>query len=171
MRTCSPLRRRWFNWTLALLERRARGPHAQTGAVDRLHAVLHGSVMRRGLQDFLGLTNARFLGSVGAVVAPEALSFFRLIGLPLRNIYSLAEAGGPVAIGGIDEDGDTLGTILPTLEHRIGPAGVLEIRAKASPQDDSCFCGSGDTGPRAICGRRRRHCAGDRVRRAVTAGS
>ena len=127
--------RRWlFDWVLAAAQRLARRRRAQWGALDALQASLHEWVMMRGLQNFVGLTRARFLGSVGAVTAPEALNFFRWIGLPLRNIYSLAEAGGLAAIGEVEEDGDTLGAILPALEHRIGPGGILEIRRKAGQQ-------------------------------------
>lgn len=126
------IRRRLFDWALAGASQRARQPRAQWGLLDRLQVALHEWVMMRGLQNFVGLTRARFLGSVGAVTAPEALDFFRWIGLRLRNIYSLAEAGGLTAIGEVEEDGDTLGAILPALEHRIAASGMLEIRRKAT---------------------------------------
>jgi len=128
------IRRLLLDWALAAAQQRARRPRAQWGVFARLQAMLYDWIMMGGLQDFVGLTRARFLGSVGAVTAPEALDFFRWIGLPLRNIYSLAEAGGLAAIGEVEEDGDTLGAILPALEHRIAAGGMLEIRRKATPQ-------------------------------------
>lgn len=137
------MRRRLFDWALTSAQQRARLPRAQWSVSDRVQAVLHDWVMMRGLQDFVGLTRARFLGAVGAVTAPEALNFFRWIGLPLRNIYSLAEAGGLAAIGDVEEDGDTLGAILPALEHRIASGGMLEIRRKWTHHDTGHQSGEG----------------------------
>ena len=115
--------RRWiFDRILAAASRRG----------GRAPSIVHRFLMLDGLQDFLGLSRARFLGSAGAMVAPEALSFFRGIGLPLRNVYSLVEAGGLTAIGAIDEGSDALGSILPALEHRIGAEGMLELRARSA---------------------------------------
>lgn len=137
------IRRKLFDWALATAAQLARRPRAQWGVLDRLQVVLHEWIMMRALQDFVGLTRARFLGAVGAVTAPEALDFFRCIGLPLRNIYSLAEAGGLTAIGEIEEDGDTLGAILPALEHRIAAGGMLEIRRKATQRGAGVQSGEG----------------------------
>jgi long-chain acyl-CoA synthetase len=116
---------------------------AASGRGGRAPSAMHRFLMLEGLQDFLGLTRARFLGTAGAMVAPEALSFFRGIGLPLRNVYSLVEAGGLTAIGAIDEGSDALGSILPALEHRIGADGMLELRARSAGAADGWFA-SGD---------------------------
>lgn len=133
------LRRRLFDWALAAAGRGERRPHSQWTVMERLQAGLRHFVILRELQDFTGLSRARFLASTGAVTSPEALDFFRKIGLPLRNVYSLAEAGGPVAIGEADARSDTISAMLPALEGRVGFGGMLELRRKplqSGPQGD-----------------------------------
>ncbi|MGJ2408961.1 AMP-binding protein, partial [Salmonella enterica subsp. enterica serovar Paratyphi A] len=63
---------------------------------DRLQFFLLWLVMFRNLQKFIGLDRMRCGFCGGASVSPEVLKFFRVLGLPVFQVYGMTESGGVV---------------------------------------------------------------------------
>ena len=83
----------------------------------------------RALQNFLGLRDARVALTGAAPIAPDVVRFFRVLGLPLIEVYGLTESTGMVL--GHPLHDVVVGTVgLPTVgvEHRIADNGEFQIR-------------------------------------------
>ena len=79
----------------------------------------------------LGLDKVRWVVVSGTQIPPEAIGFFRALGVQVRPAYSLAEAGGyAIAPTGDRVRGDTLGKPLPGFEVRVQD-GELLLRGAA----------------------------------------
>ncbi len=87
--------RRCFESGKALFERvEQRG--GQRTLVDRLHFGLLWLAMFRNLQKFVGLDRMRCGFCGGASVSPEVLKFFRILGMPVYQVYGMTESGGVI---------------------------------------------------------------------------
>jgi long-chain acyl-CoA synthetase len=83
----------------------------------------------RSLQNFIGLRRATVALTGAAPIPPDVVRFFRVLGVPLIEVYGLTESTGMVT--GHRRDQVLVGTVgVPTLgvEHRIGPDGELLLR-------------------------------------------
>jgi long-chain acyl-CoA synthetase len=83
----------------------------------------------RALQNFIGLRNALVALTGAAPIPPEIVRFFRVLGVPLVEVYGLTESTGMVT--GHPLDKVIIGTVgTPTLgvEWRIGEAGEFQMR-------------------------------------------
>jgi len=83
----------------------------------------------RALQNFIGLRRAKVALTGAAPIPPDVVRFFRVLGVPLIEVYGLTESTGMVTGHRLDEV--LVGTVgVPTLgvEHRIGPDGELLLR-------------------------------------------
>jgi long-chain acyl-CoA synthetase len=83
----------------------------------------------RALQNFIGLREARVALTGAAPIPPDVVRFFRVLGVPLVEVYGLTESTGMVT--GHPLDDVIVGTVgKPTLgvEWRIGEAGEFQIR-------------------------------------------
>jgi long-chain acyl-CoA synthetase len=79
----------------ALFERvEQRGGQRSWG--DRLQFALLWLLMFRNLQKFVGLDRMRCGFCGGASVSPEVLKFFRILGLPVYQVYGMTESGGVI---------------------------------------------------------------------------
>ncbi len=63
---------------------------------DRLQFTLLWLLMFRNLQKFVGLDRMRCGFCGGASVSPEVLKFFRILGLPVYQVYGMTESGGVI---------------------------------------------------------------------------
>jgi len=63
---------------------------------ERLHFLLLWLLMFRNLQKFIGLDRMRCGFCGGASVSPEVLKFFRIIGVPVYQVYGMTESGGVI---------------------------------------------------------------------------
>jgi len=83
----------------------------------------------RALQNFIGLRNAQVALTGAAPIPPDVVRFFRVLGVPLVEVYGLTESTGMIT--GHRLDHVVIGTVgVPILgvEHRIGPEGELQVR-------------------------------------------
>lgn len=86
---------RCFDSGKALFERvEQRGGQRTLG--DRLQFGLLWLLMFRNLQKFVGLDRMRCGFCGGASVSPEVLKFFRILGLPVYQVYGMTESGGVI---------------------------------------------------------------------------
>ncbi len=83
----------------------------------------------RALQNFIGLRKVQVALTGAAPIPPDVVRFFRVLGVPLVEVYGLTESTGMVT--GHRRDNVLVGTVgVPILgvEHRIGGDGELLLR-------------------------------------------
>lgn len=104
-----------------LRRRLFRGAVGEGGT--RLPGPLAEWLVRRPVRDHLGLLRARRAYNTGAPLPEQTLRFFRAIGVPLRQLYTVTAAGGPVAVGA-----ENAGRALPGAELELAPDGEVLLR-------------------------------------------
>jgi long-chain acyl-CoA synthetase len=85
----------------------------------------------RSLLNFIGLRTCRLAFSGTAPIAPDLLAFYRILGVPIREVYGMTETAG-VATGqrtGLSPPG-TVGEPVPTVEIRLADDGELLMRGR-----------------------------------------
>ena len=93
-----------------------------------LVSALAGLLLLRRVRSSLGLLRARICYSTGAILSPEALTFYHALGLPLKSVYATTE-GGPLT--GAKNDAirlDTVGPSFPGTEIRISDDNEIVYR-------------------------------------------
>ena len=99
---------------------------------DRLQFFVLWLLMFRNLQKFIGLDRMRCGFCGGASVSPEVLKFFRIIGLPVHQVYGMTESGGVIfhQHAGAGRLGAT-GTPIEGLNWKIAEDGELIVKHPA----------------------------------------
>ena len=128
-----PLRRRIFTSALARGRRltATRLSGKRPGLLDRALSGLDHLLVRRALQNFVGLRRTRATFSAAAAISPEVLLFFHALGIPVREGYGMTECTG---FSFVQRDGDvrlgTVGRPIPGLEFRLAEDGELLKRGE-----------------------------------------
>ena len=82
------------------------------------------------IRDHIGLRRIRFAYTGGAAIGPEVLSYFRSLGINLKQVYGCTECS---ALATVQRDGevrpDTVGRPLPGVEVRISEEGEVLIKS------------------------------------------
>jgi len=129
MMETGPLRRGLFETAMRSLRAQSGRPRARWGLAERLRYGLWYLLVLRALLNFTGLRRLRYGFSGAAPISPELLTFFRILGVPLREVYGMTETCG-IALGQ-QSDASPVGSIgrpIPGLEARIGADGELLMR-------------------------------------------
>lgn len=123
------LRRALFQRAWAACSAMAEKSRANWTLAERLlYFVCYWSVFR-ALQNFIGLRKVQVALTGAAPIPPDVVRFFRVLGVPLVEVYGLTESTGMVT--GHRRDDVLVGTVgVPILgvEHRIGADGELLLR-------------------------------------------
>ena len=83
----------------------------------------------RALTNFIGLRECRLALSGAAPIAPEMLTFFRALGVPIREGYGMTETAGVVTVQrSAASPVGTVGAAIPGVELRIADDGELLVR-------------------------------------------
>ncbi|GAB2466045.1 AMP-dependent synthetase/ligase [Comamonas humi] len=101
---------------------------------DRLRFAASYWLVFRALQNFIGLREAKVALTGAAPIPPDVVRYFRVLGVPLVEVYGLTESTGMVT--GHVRDRVAVGTVGPVtqgVEYRLGPTdeagnGELQIR-------------------------------------------
>jgi long-chain acyl-CoA synthetase len=97
---------------------------------DRIFSGVCGLLINAPLRDVLGMGRARVVYTAGDAVAPGLLTFFRALGINLKQLYGSTETGSFVAI---HRDGDvkpdTVGRPGEGVELKIAPNGEILVRS------------------------------------------
>ena len=123
------LRRALFHKAYNACKPLAEKPHSAWSAADKLTFSASYWLVFRALQNFIGLRNAHVALTGAAPIPPDVVRFFRVLGVPLIEVYGLTESTGMVT--GHRLDHVVVGTVgVPTLgvEHRIADNGELQLR-------------------------------------------
>ena len=123
------LRRALFHKAYNACKPLAEKPHSAWSAADKLTFAASYWLVFRALQNFIGLRNAHVALTGAAPIPPDVVRFFRVLGVPLIEVYGLTESTGMVT--GHRLDHVVVGTVgVPTLgvEHRIADNGELQLK-------------------------------------------
>lgn len=123
------LRRALFHKAYNACKPLAEKPRSAWSAADKLTFAASYWLVFRALQNFIGLRNAHVALTGAAPIPPDVVRFFRVLGVPLIEVYGLTESTGMVT--GHRLDHVVVGTVgVPTLgvEHRIADNGELQIK-------------------------------------------
>ncbi|HSS82252.1 MAG TPA: AMP-binding protein [Reyranella sp.] len=125
------LRRRIFDQAYAACLPLAEKPRSAWGLADRLRFAASYWLIFRALQNYIGLRKVQVALTGAAPIPPDVVRFFRVLGVPLIEVYGLTESTGMVL--GHDPLHVVIGTEgIPTLgvEHRIAANGELQLRGE-----------------------------------------
>jgi len=132
MEDASALKRRLFHAFMELA-RRVGGrilDRQPVGIVDRLVYGLGNLMVYGPLRNVLGLSRVRVAYTAGEAIGPDLFTFYRSIGVNLKQLYGSTETAVFVCI---QPDGqvkaDTVGPPVPGVELRIEPSGEILIRS------------------------------------------
>lgn len=123
------LRRALFHKAYTACKPLAEKPRSAWSVGDKLTYAASYWLVFRALQNFIGLRNAHVALTGAAPIPPDVVRFFRVLGVPLFEVYGLTESTGMVT--GHRLDHVVVGTVgVPTLgvEHRIADNGELQLR-------------------------------------------
>ena len=123
------LRRALFHKAYNACKPLAEKPRSAWSAADKLNFAASYWLVFRALQNFIGLRNAHVALTGAAPIPPDVVRFFRVLGVPLIEVYGLTESTGMVT--GHRLDHVVVGTVgVPTqgVEHRIADNGELHLR-------------------------------------------
>ena len=123
------LRRAMFERAFAACQHLAEKPRSTWSMADRLKFGASYWLIFRALQNFIGLRRVHVALTGAAPIAPDVIRFFRVLGVPLIEVYGLTESTGMVL--GHDRRDVAIGTVgVPTLgvEHRLAANGELQLR-------------------------------------------
>ena len=123
------LRRALFHKAYPACKPLAEKPRSDWSVGDKLTYAASYWLVFRALQNFIGLRNAHVALTGAAPIPPDVVRFFRVLGVPLIEVYGLTESTGMVT--GHQLDHVVVGTVgVPTLgvEHRIADNGELQLK-------------------------------------------
>jgi len=120
-----------FNWAMRVCEKFTDKPRSAWTLFEKLKFGVSYVLVLRSLQNFTGLRKTRVALTGAAPIPPEVVRFFRVIGVPLLEVYGLTETTGMVT--GHSPDKVIVGTVgTPTegVEWRIAESGELQIKGE-----------------------------------------
>jgi long-chain acyl-CoA synthetase len=123
------LRRQLFERAWAACQPLAEKPRSQWSLGERLAFAASYWTVFRSLQNFIGLRNASVALTGAAPIPPDVVRFFRVLGVPLVEVYGLTESSGMVTGHRLnDVVVGTVGVPIHGVEWRIGEAGEFQIK-------------------------------------------
>jgi long-chain acyl-CoA synthetase len=123
------VRRRLFHRAFAACQPLAEKPRSAWSLGERLASAASYWLVFRALQNFIGLRDARVALTGAAPIPPDVVRFFRVLGLPLVEVYGLTESTGMVTGHRLDQVAvGTVGVPILGVEHRIADNGELQLR-------------------------------------------
>ena len=123
------LRRALFARAFAACKPMAEKSRAHWTLAEKLTYFVSYWVIFRALQNFTGLRNVQVALTGAAPIPPEIVRFFRVLGVPLVEVYGLTESSGMVTGHPLDTVIiGTVGTPILGVEWRIGEAGEFQMR-------------------------------------------
>jgi len=125
--------RRWlFDTALRRCDAWAEIVPSRRPLAARLEFGLWYLLVFRALHNYIGLRRAAIALTGAAPIAPAIVRFFRVLGVPLVEVYGLTESSGMITGQSLDKlVPATVGTVIAGAEMRIGDLGELQLRGGA----------------------------------------
>jgi long-chain acyl-CoA synthetase len=130
-REAGGLRKRLFDRAFDSVRSFAVRPRATWSAANRIQFGFWYLAVFRALANFIGLRRCRLAFSGTAPVSPDLLAFYRVLGVPILEIYGMTEVSG-LALGqktGYSPPG-TVGVATPTVEVKLAEDGEVLMRGR-----------------------------------------
>ncbi len=118
-----------YQWACKACAGLAEKPRHTWSLGERLNFFVSYCLVFRALQNFVGLRNTRVCLTGAAPIPPDVVRFFRVLGVPLIEVYGLTESTG--IITGHRRDDVKIGTVgVPTegVAYRLGDKDELLIK-------------------------------------------
>ena len=118
-----------YNKAYAACQPLAEKPRKDWSLGDRLRFAASYWLVFRALQNFIGLRDAKVALTGAAPIPQDVVRYFRVLGVPLVEVYGLTESTGMVT--GHKLDHVVVGTVGPVtqgVEYRIGDNGEFQIK-------------------------------------------
>lgn len=121
--------RRWlYHRALAACEPFCYRDWSQLGVGERLRYLASYLLVFRALQNFIGLRRVRVAITGAAPIAPDIIRFFRIIGIPLLEVYGQTETTGVVTAQKPDRiRPGTIGEATPGVQLKVADDGELLV--------------------------------------------
>lgn len=132
MENAARLKRATFRYFMAVAERVGTRllDGKPAGIVDRTLYGLGNLLVYGPLKDNLGFSRIRVAYTAGEAIGPEIFSFYRSLGINIKQIYGMTEATALVCGQRDGEvDPEAVGVAMPGVELRIGDGGEVEFRS------------------------------------------
>ncbi len=97
------LRKRIFDWGMAVCEPIRANKSAEWGLAEKLKLSFFYWIVFRALQNFLGLRETDLAVTGAAPLSPDVFRFFRTLGVPLVEAYGSTELSGVVTCHNADD--------------------------------------------------------------------
>jgi long-chain acyl-CoA synthetase len=130
-REAGGFRKRLFDRAFKAVSGFAVRPRATWSAANRVAFGFWYLAVFRALANFIGLRRCRLAFSGTAPVSPDLLAFYRVLGVPILEIYGMTEVSG-LALGqktGYSPPG-TVGVATPTVEVKLAGDGEVLMRGR-----------------------------------------
>ena len=123
------LRRALFAKAYAACQPLAEKPRSAWSLGERLRFAASYWLVFRALQNFLGLRDVHVALTGAAPIPPDVVRFFRVLGVPLVEVYGLTESSGMVTGHRLSDVAvGTVGVPTQGVEWRLGDAGEFQIK-------------------------------------------
>ncbi len=126
--------KRWlFRHFMALAQRvgPARMDGKPVGALDRLHYALGNLFIYGPLRNTLGFSRVRVAYTAGEAIGPDLFTFYRSIGINLKQLYGSTETAVFVCLQPDHEvKADTVGVPIEGVEIKVDDNGELLVRSQ-----------------------------------------
>ncbi|MDH4248780.1 MAG: AMP-binding protein, partial [Deltaproteobacteria bacterium] len=133
MDDAAAFKRALFNYFMKLATRlqKTKSKGAPIGFKDRVLYQVGRFLVYGPLLDQLGLSRLKLAYTAGEAMGPDTFDFFRSMGINLKQIYAMTEAGIFMAVPKDDDvRSDTNGPPVPWVDLRISDKGEVQIRGK-----------------------------------------
>jgi long-chain acyl-CoA synthetase len=133
MEDASAIKRRLYKHFMGLAQRvgSAITDGKTVGAFDRLHYKLGDLLVYGPLRNTLGLSRVRVAYTAGEAIGPDLFTFYRSIGINLKQLYGSTETAVFVCLQPDHEvKADTVGVPIDGVEIKVDASGELLVRSK-----------------------------------------
>jgi long-chain acyl-CoA synthetase len=126
------IKRKMFHYFMQVAQRVGERKLANqpVKALDTLLYALGNLFVYGPLKDNLGFSRMRVAYTAGEAIGPEIFTFYRSLGINVKQLYGMTEASVFVCV---QPDGevkpDTVGTTMPEVEVKITPSGEVMYRS------------------------------------------
>ena len=128
METGGP-RRKLYDKAYAACLPLAEKPRQQWSLSDKLRFGASYWLVFRALQNFIGLRDVKVALTGAAPIPPDVVRYFRVLGVPLIEVYGLTESSGMVTGHLLDRVVvGTVGPVTQGVEYRIAENGEFQIK-------------------------------------------
>jgi long-chain acyl-CoA synthetase len=132
MEDASPLKRWLYRHCMAVARRAgpARMDRKPVAAVDRLLYALGNLLIYAPLRNTLGFSRVRIAYTAGEAIGPDLFTFYRSIGINLKQLYGSTETAVFVCLQPDHEArADTVGVPIEGVEIKVAESGELLVRS------------------------------------------